>query len=405
MSDIDGIEKQLLDLAKGASIADLGTIATAMKSVAEAKNAELTARNKDRELKLERFKSLTALMVPLVAFLALFGTTYAQYKQIEAGRQQLEDTEWRDLLSSLKGGSDSVYSDLTVAPRLRSFFESASYQTQAKSIAGRMMGRISNPEGFADLFASVFGEVDRQNVGSILDIFRTLVTSLKTLNSQCDAIYIGASVPFVLKLTDCGSHVDENQASGLMKQFNVAPQITALRRSKDRLQVELGTINYKVGAFLQANYQQPRDPRRSPSLDLSATDFIDADMSKLDLTDFDITGAIFDRVNFAGAIITPKRRITDAKPGGPGSVDLPDFRGSAWWEALSIEPNLLAFLMQWYPPYVFDYTIYPFGYAITRAAYEPKIAALCAKAGIACPSPLRFGPLPGSQNQQVPQRQ
>ena len=402
MSDIDGIEKQLLDLAKGASIADLGTIATAMKSVAEAKNAELTARNKDGELKLEKFKSQVALMVPLVAFLALFGTTYAQYKQIEAGRQQLEDTEWRDLLSSLKGGSDSVYSDLTVAPRLRSFFGSASYQTQAKSIAERMMGRISNPEGFADLFASVFGEVDRQNIGSILDIFRTLVTSRRTLISQCDAIYNGASVPFIMQLTDCGIHVDEKHANELLKQFNVAPQITELRRSEDRLQLELGTMNRKLGAFLRANYQQPRDPRRAPSLDLSATDFIDTDMSNLDLTDFDITGGIFDRVNFSGTIINPKHRTSGVMPGISGSVDQPDFRGSTWWEAQSIEPTLLAFLIQRYPPYNFDYTVYPSGYAITRAAYEPKVAALCAKAGIVCPSPLRFGALPGPQ---TPQRQ
>ena len=124
MPTIDDIEKDLLERADGASVEDLGKIAAAMKAVAETKQTEANARNKARETRLELFKSLAALLVPVVSLLALFGTIISQNKQLEASRQQLEDTEWRDLLTSLKGQSDSVYSDPTVAPRLRSFFAS-----------------------------------------------------------------------------------------------------------------------------------------------------------------------------------------------------------------------------------------------------------------------------------------
>ncbi len=99
MPTIDDIEKDLLERADGASVEDLGKIAAAMKAVAETKQTEANARNKARETRLELFKSLAAFLVPVVSLLALFGTIISQNKQLEASRQQLEDTEWRDLLT------------------------------------------------------------------------------------------------------------------------------------------------------------------------------------------------------------------------------------------------------------------------------------------------------------------
>ena len=202
MPTIDDIEKDLLERADGASVEDLGKIAAAMKAVAETKQTEANARNKARETRLELFKSLAAFLVPVVSLLALFGTIISQNKQLEASRQQLEDTEWRDLLTSLKGQSDSVYSDPTVAPRLRSFFASPVYGEQAKSIAGRLMGHISNPDGFRDLYSAVFGDVTQQSVESIIDISRVLFATRQAQQGQCNDFLVGANIPFDPGLLD-----------------------------------------------------------------------------------------------------------------------------------------------------------------------------------------------------------
>jgi hypothetical protein len=397
LSNCDDIEKQLLERANGASVEQLGTIAAAMKAVADTKSTELMTRNKAREIRLELFKSAAAFLVPVVSLLALFGTIVAQNKQIEASRQQIEDTEWRDLLGSLKGASDAVYSDPTVAPRLRSFFASVSYGDQAKSIAGRLMGHISNPEGFADLFTAVFGEIDRQNIGSVLDVFRALLISKQSLHYQCNDLLISSKVPYEPGLADCAAYTDDTHAAQLIDRFKVDAKFASLRRSDGQLSREMGVVDQRIVSFLRANYRIPRDRHDMPGLDLSGTDFLDADFSQLDFTGFDITGTIFDRTNFSNAILNPKTRTELGQPVGSAAfAEQPDFRASTWWEAQSVEPNLLTFLMNWYFPYLVPNVIYPLGYRITREAYQAKVAALCTKAGIACPPQLKFGSPPAN---------
>jgi uncharacterized protein YjbI with pentapeptide repeats len=397
MPTIDDIEKDLLERADGASVEDLGKIAAAMKAVAETKQTEANARNKARETRLELFKSLAAFLVPVVSLLALFGTIISQNKQLEASRQQLEDTEWRDLLTSLKGQSDSVYSDPTVAPRLRSFFASPVYGEQAKSIAGRLMGHISNPDGFRDLYSAVFGDVTQQSVESIIDISRVLFATRQAQQGQCNDFLVGANIPFDPGLLDCGIYSDDEKANALIAQFKVPAQFASMRRSAIQLTRESSFLEGKLFSFLRANYHAPRDRARAPGLDLSSAEIVKADFSELDLTDFNIAGVIFDTVDFRDAIINPKGRIpvVAASTGSPDFLpEHPDFRGSTWWEARYVEPSLLVFLTNWFFPYVRSDTRYPVGYSITQAAYETKVRILCKAANVACPSTLRFGQAP-----------
>jgi hypothetical protein len=385
---LDDIERRLLDRADSASVEELGTIASALKSVAEARFTELNAHNKGRETWLEMFKSIAAILVPLVSLLALAGTVVYQNKQIEATRQQTEDTEWRDLLASLKGVSDTVYSDPTVAPRLRSFFTSQVYGDQAKSIAGRLMGHISNPDGFRDLYSAVFGDVTDGNAGSVADIGRALMTSEAALHGQCNDLMNGAKIPFDRDMLDCGVYVDDARATELSARLNVPAQVATMRRSVLQLDREQAFVVTKLTEYLRENYRLPRDHRRNPGLDLSGLGIVLRDFSDLDLTDFTINGTLFDTVDFRGTVLNTKARVE----GRPGSSDVPDFRGSTWWEAKSIEPDLLVFLIQWYYPYLRADTRYPVGYRITQDAYLAKARALCAAAAITCPSPMKFGP-------------
>jgi hypothetical protein len=387
MATIDDIERDLLDRAKGASVDELSKITDAIKAVSETKYTELNAGNKARETRLELIKSMAALLVPLVSLLALCGTIIIQNEQIGASRQQQEDTEWRDLLTSLKGTSDSVYSDPTVAPRLRSFFGSRTYGDQAKAIAGRLMGHISNPDGFTDLFAAVFGEVDAANVGSVLDIGRELTTSRQALTLQCNDLLKNADIPYDPALGECGTDAEESLVSQAIQKFKVPAQFGSLHQSSRQLARESWILESKILPFLRANYHVPRDFRRSPGLNLSGQSFLMADFTQLDLTGFKVAGTVFDTVDFTGAIIAPD----DWTRGGPQAVDQPDFRGSIWWEAQSVEPTLLGFLILRYYPYASPTARYPVGYKITQPSYAAKVSTLCKASEIPCPSLLKFG--------------
>jgi hypothetical protein len=184
MTELDDLEKLLLSEAtKAASLQDMSTIATALKTTAEARAALSSELTGKRAYLLELIKSFSAFLVPIVSLIALAATVIVQTKQIEATRQQVEDSEWRDLLGSLKGSSDSIYTDLTIAPRLTSFAASATYGAQAKAISIRLMGRLSNPDGFQDLFSYVFPAITSKDIPALLDVARSLTKSKRALET------------------------------------------------------------------------------------------------------------------------------------------------------------------------------------------------------------------------------
>jgi hypothetical protein len=177
MSELEDLERRMLsEAAKATTVEDMTAIGAALKTIAEARTAlssELTGR---RAYTLEVIKSLSAFFVPLVSLLALFATVVVQTKQIEAGRQQVENSEWRDLLSSMKGETDSlVVKDVTIAPRLKSFASSPTYGDQAKAVSVNLMNHLSNPDGFQELFSYVFATVSNNNYVSVIDVGRKLL--------------------------------------------------------------------------------------------------------------------------------------------------------------------------------------------------------------------------------------
>src|SRR5262245_44527231 len=71
------------------------------KTIAEATKAKVDAQNQLRQLHLERLKSWSVLLVPVVSLLTLLGTVIVQAIQLrqqsESSRSQSEDLEWREL--------------------------------------------------------------------------------------------------------------------------------------------------------------------------------------------------------------------------------------------------------------------------------------------------------------------
>jgi len=77
-------------------------------------------------------------------------------------------------LTTLQGGSSKAISDISLAPRLKSFFNSATYGQQAIDLSKRLMGSLANYAAFTDLFATVFPKVEITNLDDLLDIGRKL---------------------------------------------------------------------------------------------------------------------------------------------------------------------------------------------------------------------------------------
>jgi len=246
----------LREAEKASTIDDMSKIAGGLKTIAEARSALSTELTGRRAYLLELIKSLSAFFVPLVSLLALGATVIVQTKQIEATQQQVENSEWRDLLSSLKGPSDSVYTDVTVAPRLKSFASSSRYGEQARQISIRLMGRLSNPDGFEDLISYVFPVVNNNNIYLILDVSCTLNKSKSTVEGKCGPIVANSNEKdegYIL--TYCAEGLDNKEFLALTLNSEVARRVAPFRQSLHDLGRESIYLSQALTPFLRTEYE------------------------------------------------------------------------------------------------------------------------------------------------------
>jgi hypothetical protein len=377
VKELDDLERATLaEAAKATTVSEMSTVATALKTIAEARAAlssELIGR---RAYLLELIKSLSASLVPLVSLLALFATIVVQTKQIQATRQQTEDSEWRDLLSSLKGSSDAIYTDLTIAPRLTSFASSSTYGEQAKAIATRFMGHLSNPEGFQDLFSYVFPTVDSNNVHAILDVARSLTKSKRALENHCSSAVKDADVKdegYVLSY--CAEALDDKAYAQLALQDEMARKLASSRQSINDIGKENFYLSDKLSEFLHGQYRI--NTLNTISLDLSNV-HIRADLSGMDLSHWNISNTIFDFVNLSKSDLTTS------------AFDGVEFRGTNWWDVRAISPNLLMYALQRWYPYYAQGVRYPVD--ADKDKYQQKVRDLCRLSNVTCPNDIIFGP-------------
>jgi uncharacterized protein YjbI with pentapeptide repeats len=382
MKELDDLEKALLaEGAKATTVQDISAAAGALKTIAEARAASNSDVTSKRTYRLEYIKSLSAILVPVVSLLALAGTVIVQIKQTETTRQQIEDSEWRDLLSSLRGSPNAVYTDLTIAPRLTSFASSPAYGDQAKAIAIRFMGHLSNLDGFQDLFGYVFPMVDDKNVRAILDVARSLTKSKRALENRCSEI-VGdtGSNPKLPILSACGESIDDKTFQQLTQDSDVgdiARKVSESRQSINTLNQEAQFLTDKLTNFLRLEYGlkdhgQPRETR----LDLSDTFITNTDLSGVDFSKDNISNTIFDRVILSGS---------DLRTSKFEGVEL---RASNWWDAQTIDSGLLVYAIENYPPYFIKDVSLPI--EITEQDYKKKVKDLCDRNHIQCPAYIKF---------------
>ncbi|MGE5147365.1 MAG: hypothetical protein ACM3N5_11485 [Candidatus Eiseniibacteriota bacterium] len=373
------VRRSLARLSEAASLDDLEKAVGIAKSAADARKSNTDAQYQAKQLRLESVKSWSAMLVPIVSLLALFATIYVQSIQLQATRQQNEDTQWRDFLNSLKGSSEAFNSDLTAAPRLRSFFESERYGDQAHDIAGQLLGHLSNFIGFKDIYGSIYGSIKSDNVQAIIKLARVVHNTKIAVQVACESA--PESVSLLPAYRDiggvCAPNLNEKQASEIIKSSQGRQHIARLREAYAAQIEQLRFLTQQISSYLRENYATGAQPGSRPGLDLSSLYLISGDFTNVDFSSFDLSNTIFDASEMKDIVLVPEK------------FSGTEFRASNWWDASSINQKLLEQNISiWYPFYVDEMTFY--GPAPTEQHYRSRIAALCAPLKDICRDP-KFG--------------
>jgi hypothetical protein len=102
------VEAALQHINPTSSLDDIGKALEIAKTATENAKTNQELRTSVEQMRGERLKTWASILVPIVSILALLATVltqmYQQHSQLLAGRQQAEDTQWRELLATLQGG-------------------------------------------------------------------------------------------------------------------------------------------------------------------------------------------------------------------------------------------------------------------------------------------------------------
>jgi hypothetical protein len=102
------VEAPLQHVNPTSSLDDIGKALEIAKTATENAKTNQELRTSVEQMRGERLKTWASILVPIVSILALLATVltqmYQQHSQLLAGRQQAEDTQWRELLATLQGG-------------------------------------------------------------------------------------------------------------------------------------------------------------------------------------------------------------------------------------------------------------------------------------------------------------
>jgi hypothetical protein len=386
--DLDILVKPALTKATSSGeLEDLNKAAEIAKAIAETSKAKADIANAGAQMRLEGLKSLATFLVPIVSFLTITFTVYIQFLQLKEAQRQNEATQWRDFLTSAKTSANSIQSDPTFSPRLRSFFDSPAYRNQAISISKRMMGGLANFAGFKDLFGVTFTEVDPTTLVDVLDVGRSLYVNLNTTYSDCATFTenledgIKEKIPTVEAAAGiCSTLISEKNLRGLGLSSQELQKLSELRQNVSAFELENSFLSEKIAEFLRA-YYAVGSPFAPDSISLSKLYIAYADLSNVDFSNFDISDTVIDSCTLKGAKLTPKKY--------GGAMDI---RSSAWWDAVEVNQGALDGLIASYFPYYHEQEIFPNNESVDQAYYASRLQVLCLPMRSNCEAAqLKFG--------------
>jgi hypothetical protein len=319
MRALQSAVKSLLEKAQDATVSDLasavekatGVIKLAAdleKSQAELRKlsleeAKLQHENDTaaRRESSERLREYVTVLAPVVTIFTLALTLIVQgwqFRESERNkREEVEDAQWAEAVKLISQGGKVSPGVIALSP----FLKLPRYQNTARETAIQLLANSSDPILYTDLFGAAFVPVGWNNLDQILKLDRALLTRGQPLY---DKTY-----------NETTEHNDLTKLSAQEKEV------------LDYLNDVMPKMCAQIGSVL-------RSPRPTGvSLDLSAIRFTNCDLRGIDLSGANMENTAMVFVDLAGADLSNITRCEGAY-----------FFHTAWWEAKSISPTLLAHL-------------------------------------------------------------
>jgi len=400
-TDFDQLESRLVtQLGTASTPGDIEKVSAALNNVVDAKKADKDYANASKTTRIDSVKDVATILVPVISLLTVAATVISQNEQTRATRDAGEDTEWREALAAiskdmLNPRSPAIAYDAIT--RLKPFFRSERYGTDARDFSVLILGKFTDNEIFSDLFAATFPDPHLRDLRALSHINQQLADTRKHINDDIsvadDAAAEGppgAPAAAATKASNASPTQIAPPSSGAPRPYPgfampPPPSKEALERAMASVEDEIQVVDNAIAVVLRA-----RASGDNAEYDLSDNLFIGTDLRNANFRSVDLTGAQFWYSNLRGANFSTVKYF-----------DYERFPGSAWWQASFIEASALRDLMRYDYPNYFNKKDSSYGNDMsywhgekpTRAEYATDIARLCGVAHIACPaSAIQFGP-------------
>lgn len=275
------------------------------------------------------------LFAPMIAIVILAITVWFQEGQLSATREANEDAQFREVIKTVAQAHDTE-SEFTAFLLFKPFLNSKRYRDMTRQMIVTILPKVELYDTFEDLVSSLFPNPTFADAESLARIARAQTRRLHSLDHRLEHLKHDPPIDSELK-----AHVEED----------------AVGHQREALLEEISLVNNYLGKAMSS------PSAGAGSVDLSRILFYRCDWSNREFYGVNIEGANFDGVNLKGAEL---RGIT--------GFESSDWTGTAWWQAKSVDENLLRYLAQNFPYRRSDH--YPWDSQITPRDYDQNVQRL-----------------------------
>ena len=283
----------------------------------------------------ERHRNWIPLFAPMIATVILAITVWFQSGQLSATREANEDAQFREVIKTVAQARDTE-SEFTAFLLFKPFLGSKRYRDTTRQMIITILPKVEVYDTFEDLLTSLFPDPTFADADGLARIGRTQTRRLHALNHRLEHLQHDPPIDGALK-----AHMEED----------------AIGHQRETLLDEIRLVNNDLVKAMSSR------SAGVGSVDLSSILFYRCDWSYRKFHGMTIEGADFDSVNLKGAEL---RGIT--------GFESSDWTGTAWWQAKSMDGNLLRYLEKKFPYRQSDH--YLWASQITATDYDQNVKRL-----------------------------
>jgi len=347
------------------------------QTVIDAEHKQLEAQELLYKKKYERFAFWISTLVPGITTVILAGTLIFSIEQFRASsdlqRNANEDTQWREIVKSLKVSPGDPFEGIKTPILLKSFLNGR-YKQPARELSIELLGGAAYADMFqGGLFSSIIDQTDLHNVNDLATLSRRLedyyhhnhdlIEQGETRKANTQAELNTAKQD--LKNIDVGKtvmHIPVSSVSGVapsprqyyeerVQQLQGMLDSTSTTLNKEySVRDDLTYEEHIVADAVIDVLQRPRSREdRDFVPDLHGLIFEHTDLSNKHLSKTNLRAALFINVNLSNTHMDNVANVQDARFVQVTDWHGSDWTGTKWWKAQFIDKDLLDFLKDKFP--------------------------------------------------------